>query len=487
MFLFFKLQKNIQKLKSTNSDERISAADALGALGPKALKAVPALIEALEDSGDEAIYGGGVPYGFRDSAANALDKIGALTTELKVKKCFTDLDGARKALLSFQNLDHDLNIQPTLKAVPGGIADDLANIGKEAIPFLLEALENSDFRRRAVAYYALIKLDALTPELKIKRAIAELNDPYSDCQESSADTLGEIGSVNSEIVQALIKALGSTTSAAKALGKIGPVTPEIVPALIEALEIPAVWRGYVESAAQALGKIGPVTPEVVPALINALTSRGASVAAQALGVIGPVTPEVVPSLITAMEKFNYHAIEALSVIGPVTPEVVPSLIRLLDDADSNLYASEYVAALGNIGPVTPEVVPALFRVFEGPRRKYDKYIRREAAEALVKIGSVTPEVAPSLTKVEEWLAKDKQKLLLEEQKNKQKLLLEEQKKELKFFKSLLPEVGPAICAHSDCSHKTVKLSMMCAIHHFEIIKNKPCPWNISQIGSESDE
>ena len=57
-------------------------------------------------------------------------------------------------------------------------------------------------------------------------------------------------------------------------------------------------------------------------------------------------------------------------------------------------------------------------------------------------------------------------------------------KDGKFFESLLPEEGKSICKQENCNHKTVKFSAMCAKHHFEMVKNKQCPWNVSKDGTK---
>jgi hypothetical protein len=48
--------------------------------------------------------------------------------------------------------------------------------------------------------------------------------------------------------------------------------------------------------------------------------------------------------------------------------------------------------------------------------------------------------------------------------------------DMEFFNSLFPEEGSEICRHEDCRRRTIKNSVMCAKHHFEMIKQKPCPW-----------
>jgi len=47
----------------------------------------------------------------------------------------------------------------------------------------------------------------------------------------------------------------------------------------------------------------------------------------------------------------------------------------------------------------------------------------------------------------------------------------------RWFVSLFPEDGPEICKHEGCNRKRINDSVMCAVHHFEMIKKKPCPWD----------
>ena len=43
----------------------------------------------------------------------------------------------------------------------------------------------------------------------------------------------------------------------------------------------------------------------------------------------------------------------------------------------------------------------------------------------------------------------------------------------RFFDSLSPEVGPEKCRTEGCERKCIKFSVMCKIHHFEMIKKRP--------------
>lgn len=47
----------------------------------------------------------------------------------------------------------------------------------------------------------------------------------------------------------------------------------------------------------------------------------------------------------------------------------------------------------------------------------------------------------------------------------------------RFFISLFPEEGPEICKQDGCIRKRIISSKLCALHHYEMIKKKPCPWS----------
>jgi hypothetical protein len=42
-----------------------------------------------------------------------------------------------------------------------------------------------------------------------------------------------------------------------------------------------------------------------------------------------------------------------------------------------------------------------------------------------------------------------------------------------WFASLSEEIGPELCCHAGCTHKRIKFSFMCRLHHFEMIRGKP--------------
>ena len=45
-----------------------------------------------------------------------------------------------------------------------------------------------------------------------------------------------------------------------------------------------------------------------------------------------------------------------------------------------------------------------------------------------------------------------------------------------FFACLGEEIGPELCRHSGCTHKRIQFSVMCRLHHFEMITKRPYPY-----------
>lgn len=46
----------------------------------------------------------------------------------------------------------------------------------------------------------------------------------------------------------------------------------------------------------------------------------------------------------------------------------------------------------------------------------------------------------------------------------------------RFYESLGPELGPELCKHEACGRKRIALSVMCRCHHFEMVRQQPCPF-----------
>jgi HEAT repeat protein len=284
---------------SDNSGVSKAAADALGKIGPTAVKAVPHLVKTLANSDDKSDV--------RKAAADALGKIG-----------------------------------PT---------------AVKAVPYIVKALANSDSDVRKAAADALEKIDPQWRQSEgtqsaISHFVKALANSDSDVRKAAADALGKIGPTAVKAVLHLVKALANSDdksdvrkAAADALGKIGPTAVKAVPHLVKALTN-SDDKSYVRTAAaDALGKIGPTAVKAVPYLVKALANQSSKVhkaAANALEKIDPQwrqsegTQSAIPHLVKALvaENNNYYdvqmdVVDALGEIGPTAVKAVHHIVKML--------------------------------------------------------------------------------------------------------------------------------------------------------------
>lgn len=46
-----------------------------------------------------------------------------------------------------------------------------------------------------------------------------------------------------------------------------------------------------------------------------------------------------------------------------------------------------------------------------------------------------------------------------------------------LFNSLFPEIGPEKCESAGCGRKRIRSSVLCAVHEFQKITGRDCPWD----------
>lgn len=156
---------------------RISAAVALGQIGPEAKEAVPSLIKALDDSDP----------GMRYRAAEALGKIGSEAKE------------AVPALLKALG-----DNEPEVCMVANSAIAKIVPEVKEAAPALIKALGDSDIRVRHGAINALGKIGS-SAESVVPALIAVLSDPVPDIRKEAILLLQKIGYTDNDFLEALEK------------------------------------------------------------------------------------------------------------------------------------------------------------------------------------------------------------------------------------------------------------------------------------------
>jgi HEAT repeat protein len=315
------IQSYIEQLENSNDYRaRAIAAKELGKMGLGAERAVPDLVTALRNDGEDIAV--------RFAALGALGEIGSASKDVKPEL--------------FKEIDTVL-FDVSLKTGGGG-----------------DIFES-------VAYVLFQKMRGHTIEEDLKGAIVLVGEPVGGLK------------VSKEEINEQIKILKyhpnpkSRSDAAQALGKIVTDSKRIVPVLIEALEKDS--DGWVRSnAAQALGRIGTDPEQVVPVLIEAMEKDSdgqvRSNAAQALGRIGTDPERVVPVLIEALEKdsdgqVRSNAAQALGRIGIDPEQVVPALIEALEkDSDAEV-RSGVAQVLGNRSGTDPErIVPVLTKALK---------------------------------------------------------------------------------------------------------------------------
>jgi len=206
----------------------------------------------------------------------------------------------------------------------------LSGMEDKAGPFLIQALQNPSVKSLVVETFVLIGKQAL-PDL-----IKTLKDNRSEFRANAAEVLGRIGSEDPETMMALWKLESSThiflKSNRKAFGQDSSTE------VTEALE------------------------DIVPALIRTLQDSGPTVRA--------------------------NAADALVRIG--TPEAIESVLPVLKQSlwsEDPVVRANVANALIEIG--TPEAIEPVLTIFKQALRRENPSVRANATKLLEKIG--TPE------------------------------------------------------------------------------------------------
>ena len=207
-----------------------------------------------------------------------------------------------------------LDISPPKTRGPWEIAEDLENLGTEAVPPLIAALNGSSKRVRQMAAETL----GLIGDPRAAGPMAEaLKDDFLWVRTNAAEALGRIE--DRSAIPALVAALGDPMpevrrAAARALGVLGG--SDAVPALLLAMK--DADSSVRVAAAGALAAIGD--PRALPVLIEDLARdepQVAEAAAEALAVLAD--PQAAAPLTAALNSRWVHvrrwAAEGLGALG----------------------------------------------------------------------------------------------------------------------------------------------------------------------------
>jgi HEAT repeat protein len=270
-----------------------------------------------------------------------------------------------------------VKVQPDaegLVAIFGGLAVDgyikivAEDIGKDAVPGLVDMLNDPNPTVRMVAVRALHRIG-----LEAAEAAPALIDAAKHDKESRV-----------------------RFNAALALVEIEPGAKSAVPILIESLKDNNLPWGGKDRAIGALGNMGPDAKDAIPTLIELIASeRSAYGAAEALKKIAPEQAAAALTDVLTHDKqpllVRFRVALALVDIGPGAKSAVPTLIESLRDAsllDSFGAGARNSAceALGKIGPDARDATPMLIVLI---REK----TRTEASSALEALKKIDPEAA----------------------------------------------------------------------------------------------
>ncbi len=213
--------------------------------------------------------------------------------------------------------------------------------------------------------------------------MAELEHEDAQVRLRAAYQLGEIGSLEDNAIEALIRATEDPdprvrTVAAFALGKVGPGTNHLVSALAAGLG-DENW-GVRYAAARALGSIGAQAQTALPTLLDRLESDADEnvryAAAQAIASIGP-TLDALDRLKRALRDDNWlvhhYAGDALKQLG------FKALVSRHSVLDTGPWVIDLLTEMG------PEAIPELAEAFSSEEGD-DPTIPRLATLALARMG-----------------------------------------------------------------------------------------------------
>ncbi|MHC4199921.1 MAG: HEAT repeat domain-containing protein [Planctomycetota bacterium] len=350
----------IEAVEAADPVRRYDAAGILEELGPTAERAIPALIDALNDRW----YADGV----REQAARALGSVGR-NSQAAIDALLTTL-GER---------DDDF-------AGTAGIA--LARIGPNAIPGLIKALMDSSDRVSMHAYQALADIGSqAAPALLDLFESAEYPRPPGEL----ISLLGKLGTEAkpaapkiARLLESEAEAPGTRAAAAGALAKI--LGREAVPFLLQTLEDrSSEIRGDV---LWVLGQMGQEAKAAFPALVAALRDKSketAHAAFVALMRVGPVDDkDAMKALTKALtdEDGRVRKLAALAFarLAKDGTAAIPVLVEALVDTDRDGFVSgrAYDLLVWRVGR---QAIPALTKALTDD----DDYVREIAAAVLTKI------------------------------------------------------------------------------------------------------
>jgi HEAT repeat protein len=358
-------------LQDPNPTLRERAAYVLGRLGDYAAPAVPAMIVAASQPN--------APAAFQDAlvqigtpavpallaTAEKMDPT-AITPDYWVVKVLQSMGGIAAAPVA-RGLTHT-NANVRLLAVR--VLGELGRDAEDAVPALIQRLDDPDLRVRASTLSALIAANAPMKNIE-PRLHTAIKDPSPVVRAAALEAIGKLGEDGRSLQPAVVSALRDRdeTIQRAALKVVGPAFPDAVQPTVALLAIAPVRIAAID----ALGRIGPAAKDATPALATIIG--------------GDVKDE------------RLHALAAAGHIGSAAKDAAtPALAAACKDGDASIRAAA-IAAVAQIESDPAARLVVLSMGFDD----LDISVRQATAETVGKLGEKAADIAPKLVTL---LAKD---------------------------------------------------------------------------------
>jgi len=284
---------------------------------------------------------------------------------------------------------------------------EIADLGDQAVPLLIDALAHDDPVIRRTAAHALGQLRSpVDDSLDLKAAIPHLErtletDPDPLARLNAAEALWFITG-SKKVVPAFIEALRHEDVEVRrfAVGMLGLVEADAEDVLQPLTAALSDTDPFVRAtAAEVLADYGLAASTALPHLERLLGEDDYTrvVVVHAILCIDPSKTEgLVPVLTGALRNgdrmVRQRAAQVLGEIPPAGALAIRSLLQALDDEEQAVRL-EVLNALQNLGAAAAPATPALIEVLTG---NDDMLARGMAADALGAIGPSAGEAAPKL-------------------------------------------------------------------------------------------
>ncbi len=244
----------IVALGDAEADIRQQATEALGALGVEAEKAIPNLVERLDDADVKVAA----------AARRALVQLG---------------DASRPALSRVVVTGEAMARDNALRA--------MVEIGESSIPDLISAAQAHEADVRRAVLESLIVMRP-PPEVVLDIYRERLADPDSSVRDVAARAVQGLGEKAAAAADDLIPLLGDKDNAGPAAWALRDIGPKAVPALSKALTHDD--KNVRLHAAQTLGEMKSKAHESVDELVAALDDEEAAVRREAIAALAAMGP-----------------------------------------------------------------------------------------------------------------------------------------------------------------------------------------------------